>query len=84
MTLIACFKCSDGVVLCADSQETVGEYRFSRQKLVPFLAGNFELAIAGSGNDGDLIDSFVQRLQNNLTDFQGTTLGDLRKFIASE
>lgn len=60
MTLIAGFKCADGYVICADSQETVGSYRATRQKLVPIAVGKVQMAIAGSG-DGDLIDAFVGR-----------------------
>lgn len=60
MTLIVGFKCADGYVICADSQETVGSYRATRQKLVPILVGKVQMAIAGSG-DGDLIDAFVGR-----------------------
>jgi 20S proteasome alpha/beta subunit len=60
MTLIAGFKCADGYVICADSQETVGSYRATRQKLVSIAVGRVRMAIAGSG-DGDLIDTFVGR-----------------------
>jgi 20S proteasome alpha/beta subunit len=60
MTLIAGFKCADGYVICADSQETVGSYRATRQKLVPIAVGKVRMAIAGGG-DGDLIDAFVGR-----------------------
>jgi hypothetical protein len=74
----------DGFVICADSQETVGEYRVSRLKLSPRKTGNFDLVIAGSGNDGELIDSLVERLHDNigatmLTDFSG-----LKEFIQHE
>lgn len=64
MTLIAGFKCAEGYVLCADSQETITrdghDFRVTRQKLVPIAVGKVSMAIAGSG-DGDLIDAFVGR-----------------------
>jgi hypothetical protein len=64
MTLIAGFKCTDGYVLCADSQETVTrngfDYRVTRQKLAPIAVGKVPMAVAGSG-DGYLIDAFVGR-----------------------
>ncbi len=64
MTLIAGFKCTDGYVMCADSQETVTrdgfDYRVTRQKLAPVAVGKVPMAIAGSG-DGGLIDAFVGR-----------------------
>lgn len=84
MTMIAALKCSDGFVLCSDSQETVGGYRVSRQKLTPFYCGNFELAVAGSGNNGALIDSFAQRLQDNLGVASVQSLAELRSFIRKE
>jgi hypothetical protein len=65
MTLIAGFKCSEGYVICADSQETVTrngyDFRVTRQKLVPVAIGKVPMAIAGSG-DGDLIEAFVAKL----------------------
>jgi hypothetical protein len=68
MTLIAVFKCADGYVICADSQETVSrdgyDSRVTRQKLLPVGVGKVPMAIAGSG-DGDLIDAFVARFRKN-------------------
>lgn len=52
MTLIAGFRCTDGAVICADSQETAGEWRVNVHKLVPFDAGNSQVGIAGTGLDG--------------------------------
>lgn len=69
MTLIAGFKCADGYVLCADSQETVKEkgteYRVIRRKLAPVQYGDFELSLAGAG-DGRLIDNFVKKLRRDV------------------
>jgi hypothetical protein len=62
VTLIAAIRCPDGVALFADSQETVGEIRVGLNKLAPQDAGNYQLAIAGSGN-GDLIDGFAYKLK---------------------
>lgn len=67
MTLIAAFRCYDGVVLCADQQETVGDIRVSINKIKPELCGNYWLAIAGTGN-GDLIDGFAYRLKLEMED----------------
>lgn len=61
MTLIAAFRCSDGVVICADQQETVGDVRVAVNKLVPQDLGLYEIAIAGSGN-GDLLDALAYKL----------------------
>lgn len=83
MTLIAAFKCSDGYVVSADSQETVDHYRVSRQKINPTKRGNFQLAVGGSGN-GDLIDAFVHRLEVNVENSSIKTLPELEKFIHVE
>ena len=84
VTLIAGFRCTDGAIICADSQETVGDYRVNVHKLLPFQAGNFQIGIAGSGNDGELIDGFIQRLGDRLGDSSLATLGEFKEFTQSE
>ncbi|MGD0860939.1 MAG: hypothetical protein ABR912_16720 [Terracidiphilus sp.] len=84
MTLIAGSKCQDGYVICADSQETVGSFRVSRLKLAPWKAGNFEIAMAGSGNNGELIDAFEERLKSALSGNQIETLDALKELIHVE
>lgn len=84
MTLIAAFKCSDGAVICADSQETIGSYRRSVQKIEPMDCGNFQIAIGGSGENGDLIDGFVQRIKTNIQQAAIDTLSELEIKIHSE
>jgi hypothetical protein len=65
VTLIAAFRCDaagrPGLVLCADTQETVGDVRVAVNKLSPQDWGHYQLAIAGSGN-GDLIEAFAYTL----------------------
>jgi hypothetical protein len=65
VTLIAAFRCDAGghpaIVLCADTQETVGDTRVAVNKLLPQDVGDYLLAIAGSGN-GNLIDGFTDSL----------------------
>jgi hypothetical protein len=48
-------------VLCADTQETVGDVRVTVNKLEPVDWGHYQLALAGSGN-GDLIEGFAYAL----------------------
>jgi hypothetical protein len=84
MTLIAAFQCSDGAVICADSQETQGRYRMSVEKLVPFTSGNFQVAMAGSGNSGELIDAFTQRIEDNLAGSGITEISEFRTFLQKE
>jgi hypothetical protein len=87
VTLIVGLKCTDGYAVCSDSQETAGtrnQYRVDRKKLVPKRCGNFDIALAGSGNNGDLIDSCTQRLHDNIATANIQTLPELKKFIERE
>ena len=62
MTLISAWRCNEGYVLCADSQETVADYRATVQKITPLAMGNYQVIVAGSGA-ADLIESFGIVLQ---------------------
>jgi len=57
MTLVAAWRCQDGILVSADAQETCGDYRVSVQKIVPETMGNFQVIVAGSGT-ASLIESF--------------------------
>jgi hypothetical protein len=59
VTLIAAFQCDRAVVICADSQETVGDYRVNVDKIKPTDAGHYQLVIGGAGESGPLIDRFT-------------------------
>ena len=61
MTLIAAFRCHEGVVICADSQETIGDWRAPVKKIIHKDVGEYQVAVGGAGDDGALIDVFVQR-----------------------
>lgn len=63
MTLIAAFRCDRAVVICADSQETVGDYRVAVDKIKPRPAGQYEIVIGGAGASGPLIDRFSLDLE---------------------
>jgi hypothetical protein len=70
MTLIAAFRTKEGVAICADSQETSehengDSYRRTVQKIAPIEVGNYQVAIAGSG-DVDLIEAFILLTERNL------------------
>lgn len=71
MTLIATFPARNGIVVCADTQETcpyqdaqgnVYELRRAVQKLAPEQIGDYSLAIAGAGH-AQLIDAFIVRVR---------------------
>jgi hypothetical protein len=76
VTLIAAFRSSSGIALCADSQETLTRYdddgqpyemRVTVQKISPMVCGKYQMAIAGSGPSG-LIESFMVRADRALQD----------------
>jgi len=63
VTLIAGIRCAEGVVLCADSQETLdiperGQYRVQVEKIRPQDVGEYQIVVGGSG-DGPLVDGFT-------------------------
>lgn len=70
MTLIAAFRCNmdghPGVVVCADSQETYGDYRVTVDKVKPRDAGEYDLIIGGAGNVAALIDGLANALEQNV------------------
>lgn len=70
MTLIAAFRCNagghPGVVICADSQETYGDFRVAVDKIVPRDGGNYDLIIGGSGNIAVLIDGQADAIEHSV------------------
>jgi len=70
LTLIAAFRCEvgglPGVIVCADSQETVGDYKVTVDKIKPRDAGRYDLIIGGSGNVAPLIDGLADAIERNI------------------
>lgn len=71
VTLIAAFKCDQGVVICADTQETAdipgrGSFRVRVTKIKPQSAGGYDVVIGGCG-DGYLVDGFTRRLVREIS-----------------
>lgn len=66
MTLIAAFRTKDGVAICADSQETVGDFRQTVQKIAPISVAGYQLVIAGSG-DANPIEGFIIRVHRRFS-----------------
>jgi len=88
MTLIAAFRCKndagrDAFVVSAESQQTLGDYRFYLEKLEPIKTGNFVLLIGGSGFD-DLVEAFHLRLTEVLPSSAITTMNELKKLVQAE
>ncbi len=77
MTLIAAVPCGRAFAIAADSQETDGDYRGAVQKISPVDFGGIKAIVAGSGN-GDLIDSFIEKLSRR---FQGQAVENLSDFV---
>ena len=66
MTVAAGFVVENGIVLCADSQETAGDFKFPVEKVITQRITSgvnsvLEVAIAGSGY-GPLVDMASQRI----------------------
>jgi hypothetical protein len=61
VTVAAGFVCKDGIVLCADSQESAGDYKFPVDKLITGSDSWTDVAIAGSGL-GPLVDTATERI----------------------
>jgi hypothetical protein len=70
LTLLAAFRCqiggNPGVVICADSQETCGDYRIEVKKLEAKSLGNYELIRCGAGNTSELIDGQLRAIEQNI------------------
>lgn len=72
VTLIAAFRCGEDAILCADSQETWGDYKASVTKLKPQDIGSrYQLAYAGSGY-GHLVDDLGNYLEQQLAECRAT------------
>jgi hypothetical protein len=61
MTIAAGFVCHDGIVLCADSQESYGDYKWPVKKLAIPRTHIHPIMIAGSGF-GPAIDTATQKI----------------------
>src|SRR6267378_1746109 len=61
MSYIAGFHCRDGIVMCADTLETYGDYKNYVEKLAVIEDRSYPLAIGGAGIE-DLIDPFTQEV----------------------
>src|SRR5439155_9674096 len=67
VTIIAGFQCTDGTMLCADSEQTSTTYTKSQiRKTRLFHVMGTNLAIGGAG-DGSLVDYAVQDLVKHLS-----------------
>lgn len=64
MTIAAGFRCGDSIVLCADSEMTVGQdLKLRRAKVLTYEAEDCKLLFAGAGN-ADFIRMISQKICN--------------------
>jgi len=67
MTIAAGFPCSDGLVLCADTQETITGYaKVNTEKMTQIETPFYNMVFTGAGDSG-LIDMTVQLMDQALT-----------------
>jgi 20S proteasome alpha/beta subunit len=65
MTIAAGFVCADGIVLCADTQETTGYTKNNTEKIRHWKDDGLCIAITGAG-DAELIETVGERIQHAL------------------
>jgi 20S proteasome alpha/beta subunit len=62
MTIAAGFPCSDGLVLCADTQEVIYNYaKVNTQKMTQIKTPEYNVAFTGSGDTG-LLETTIQSM----------------------
>jgi hypothetical protein len=83
VTIAAGFTCQDGIVLCADTQESWGDDKTHVYKLSPFDGPNWSGGIAGSGT-GYLIDYASTKILESITKIApGTSPAQISESLAS-
>ncbi len=67
MTYIAAFRCAEGFVCCADTQETIEDQKQYVEKLAAFGEGEYPypFVIGGAGN-GEIIEALTQEISERL------------------
>ncbi len=81
MTLIAGFKCSDGIVLAADTEESTNYTRGRVRKILEHHAPTGAvIAIAGAGH-APLIDTATEQIFEAIDTVAASTLTELRALI---
>jgi hypothetical protein len=65
MTYIAAFRCAEGFVCCADTQETIEAQKQYVEKLTAFGHGEYPFVIGGAGQ-GEIIEALTQEIAEHL------------------
>jgi hypothetical protein len=74
MTICAGMLCSDGIVLCADTLESVGSVHRSVEKLVelPIVSDALTAVLVCATDDGIFADALIERISESLNRCAGT------------
>src|ERR1700678_181282 len=81
LTIAAAFPCTDGVVICADTQEIIPGYvRTDSEKMMVIQGPHFNVAFTGAG-DSDLIEMTVQEMDIQLTKTKASAEWDIRNAL---
>jgi 20S proteasome alpha/beta subunit len=80
MSYIAAYHCQTGIVMCADTQETVGEYKKYVEKISIIEDQTYPLAIGGAGF-GSLIDAATQEIIDRAKESKPSTKSELRSLV---
>jgi hypothetical protein len=80
MTYVAAFRCATGIVMCADTLETIGDTKNYVEKLEVPEDESLALAIGGAGVD-DIIRPFTQEVMERVSAAQPSDKKQLQELI---
>ena len=80
MTYIAAFHCLGGIAMCADTQESVEEYKSYTEKIAIVEDLSYPLAVGGAGFS-DLIDCLTAEIIERAAAQKPATKADLKKML---
>lgn len=80
MTYINAFRCHEGLVMSADTEEDWGDYKNYIEKLAIIDDQSYPLAIGGAGI-GDLVEPMVQEVIENAKQKKPSTAQELRSLL---
>lgn len=78
MTYVAGFYCEGGIVLCTDTQETVGDQKRDIEKL--YVSDEYPLAVGGAGID-EAMDAFAQEVIERVEHERPLTIPELKALV---
>lgn len=84
MTIAAGYLCDTGVILCADTQETISGYvKTSTEKITVLEGSRWTAAFAGAGDNGVQIDMVIQEICDELRDEEPPSLTGFKVMLHS-